>query len=99
MWAMMPDLIVAIVIFSFFLLLAVAAPIWGVDSRDGIESSEYARRAPWLYDRRNGRTGASPIESLTGGIGRKAGASVHVGRPALTVSTVMTCAPGPEAAY
>jgi hypothetical protein len=99
MWAMMPDLIVAIVIFSLFLLLAVAAPIWGVDSRDGFRSEEYARRAPWLYGRGAGGSGFSPTQSLSGGTSRTAGASLHVVNPVLVAGAVALCVPRPEAAY
>ena len=47
---MTSDLAVAFFIFSALVLLAIAAPIWGVDTRDGVDSDQYARRAPWLYD-------------------------------------------------
>jgi len=75
---MMPDLIVAATIFAFMLGLAVAAPIWGYDSRDGVESDQYARRAPWLYDP-NARSGSAlTAASLSGGTSHLAGASVFV---------------------
>jgi hypothetical protein len=99
MWAMMPDLIVAIVIFSFFLLLAVAAPIWGVDSRDGFASNEYVRRAQWLGSHSGASPGFTPTQSHSGGTVRKAGASLHLASAALTTGTLAICAPGPEAAY
>ena len=94
---MMPDLIVAIVIFSLFLLLAVAAPIWGYDSRDGINSNEYARRAPWLYDRRSGSSGTMIVGSGTGGTGQQAGALLRV--RSVSGSALATCLATPESAY
>jgi hypothetical protein len=96
---MMPDLIVAIVIFSCFLLLAVAAPIWGADSRDGFESSEYVRRAHWLGGHSGASSGSAPTRHRSGGIGRKAGASAHLASAALSPGALAICAPGPEAAY
>ena len=45
----MHDLIVAAALVTFLLALAVAAPIWGADSRDGVESLEPARRVAWLH--------------------------------------------------
>ena len=101
---MMPDLIVAIVIFSCFLLLAVAAPIWGVDSRDGFESSEYVRRAQWLGGHSGASSGLTPTQARVGGTGRKTGAPAHLASAALTTGALATgalaiCTPGPEAAY
>lgn len=75
---MMPDLIVAAMIFVFLLSLAVAAPIWGYDSRDGIESDDYARRAPWLYDRQPAADPATGARPISGGTGQPAGASLLV---------------------
>src|SRR4051794_34010850 len=99
MWAVMPDLIVAIVILSLFLLLAVAAPIWGVDSRDGVESNEYARRAPWLYDRGSGASGPTIVGSGSRGIGQQTGAPLRVERLAAPVASPGLCLVGPESAY
>lgn len=45
------DIFVAALLVMFLAALAIAAPIWGVDSRDGVESDEPRRRAAWLYDR------------------------------------------------
>jgi hypothetical protein len=45
----MSDYAVAAMILVFLVALAVAAPIWGVDSRDGIESDQAARRVAWLH--------------------------------------------------
>ena len=47
----MSDLAIAATIFGFMVGLAIAAPIWGYDSRDGFESDQPARRVAWLYDR------------------------------------------------
>lgn len=47
----MSDLQIAGMLFAFFLGLAIAAPIWGYDSRDGVESDQSARRVAWLHDR------------------------------------------------
>jgi hypothetical protein len=75
---MMPDLVIAATIFVFLLALAVAAPIWGYDSRDGVESDDSARRAPWLYDRRKTTALATPAGRGTGGTSLPAGASLFV---------------------
>jgi len=47
----MSDLAIAGVLFTLLVALAIAAPIWGYDSRDGIESDQPARRVAWLHDR------------------------------------------------
>ena len=44
----MNELIAAGTLMAFLIGLAVGAPIWGVDSRDGFESDAPARRASWL---------------------------------------------------
>jgi hypothetical protein len=44
----MNELIAAGTLIAFLIGLAIAAPIWGVDSRDGVESDEPSRRASWL---------------------------------------------------
>ena len=44
----MSDFAVAGMILALLVGLAVAAPIWGFDSRDGIESDQSARRVAWL---------------------------------------------------
>lgn len=33
------------------LLLAIAAPVWGADSRDGLDSAEFERRRSWRATR------------------------------------------------
>ena len=38
----------AIVFVSLLVGLAAAAPRWGYDSTDGVDSPEYGRRAAWL---------------------------------------------------
>ncbi len=96
---MMPDLLVAIVILSLFLLLAVAAPIWGVDSRDGIKSNEHARRALWLYDRRTGASGPTIDGSDSGGIGQQTGAPLGVDRLAAPVTAFGPCLTSLDSAY
>ena len=41
----------AVILLAFFVGLAIAAPIWGYDSRDGFTSPEYARhQARWGAD-------------------------------------------------
>jgi hypothetical protein len=47
----MSDLAIAGMLFAFLVALAIAAPIWGYDSRDGVESDQSARRVAWLHDR------------------------------------------------
>jgi hypothetical protein len=51
----MSDLAIAGIIMAFLIALAIAAPIWGVDSRDGIESDQPSRRVAWLHDRKAGQ--------------------------------------------
>ena len=48
----MVDLMVAGMLMAFLVALAVSAVLWGHDSRDGIESDEYAKRTAWLAGRR-----------------------------------------------
>ena len=50
----MSDFAVAGMILVFLVGLAVVAPIWGVDSRDGIESDQSARRVAWLQGAQHG---------------------------------------------
>lgn len=47
----MSDLAIAGMLFALLVALAIAAPIWGYDSRDGVESDQAARRVAWLHDR------------------------------------------------
>jgi hypothetical protein len=64
----MSDLAIAAFIMTFLVGLAVAAPIWGVDSRDGVESDQPSRRAAWLHDRQPGRAGSSPAVVVAGAL-------------------------------
>ena len=41
----------ALIVLGFFVALAVAAPRWGFDSTDGVDSPEYRRRAAWWAER------------------------------------------------
>lgn len=52
----MSDLAIAGIVMAFLIALAITAPIWGYDSRDGVESDQPARRVAWLHDRNLGRT-------------------------------------------
>ncbi len=36
-----------LLVFIAFILLAIASLLWGVDSRDGIDSPEWRRRQEW----------------------------------------------------
>jgi hypothetical protein len=47
----MSDLEIAGLLFALLVGLAIAAPVWGFDSRDGVESDQSARRVAWMYDR------------------------------------------------
>jgi hypothetical protein len=51
----MSDLAIAGVLVTFLIGLAITAPIWGADSRDGVESDQPARRIAWLHDREAGQ--------------------------------------------
>lgn len=44
----MSDLAIAALIMTLLIGLAIAAPLWGYDSRDGVESDQAARRVAWL---------------------------------------------------
>ena len=57
----MSDLHIAGMLFAFLLGLAFAAPIWGYDSRDGVESDQSARRVAWLHDRPVGRPASAKV--------------------------------------
>jgi hypothetical protein len=55
----MSDLAIAGVLMAFLIALAIAAPIWGYDSRDGVDSDQPARRVAWLHDRNVGQVPSS----------------------------------------
>jgi hypothetical protein len=38
----------AVILIVFFVALAIAAPIWGYDSTDGLDRDEYSRQTRWL---------------------------------------------------
>ena len=68
----MSDLAITGTILVLLVGLAIAAPIWGVDSRDGPESDQASRRADWLHERPFRQTGRvsnslarSRVEPLT----------------------------------
>ena len=44
----MNDLAIAALLMGLLISLAITAPIWGYDSRDGVESDQPARRTAWL---------------------------------------------------
>lgn len=71
----MSDYTIAALLLSFLVALAVAAPIWGVDSRDGIESDQTARRVAWL----SGGAGAASIEFLARGAGARSTSALMAG--------------------
>jgi hypothetical protein len=64
----MSDLAIAGLLLAFLVGLAITAPIWGVDSRDGVESDEPARRAAWLHGRQTGRASSSPSVAVAGAL-------------------------------
>ena len=59
MGVVVSDLEIAGMLMAFLIGLAIAAPIWGYDSRDGIESDQASRRIAWLHGRRTAQTGRS----------------------------------------
>jgi hypothetical protein len=62
------DLEIAAMLFAFLGLLAIAAPIWGVDSRDGVASDQAARRVTWLHDRGSRLPSRSASVALAGAL-------------------------------
>lgn len=60
----MSDLATAALIMGLLIGLAIAAPIWGYDSRDGIESDQTARRTAWMHPH-DGTSGAARSLRLT----------------------------------
>ena len=55
----MSDLAIAGILMAFLIALAIAAPIWGHDSRDRVESDQPSRRVAWLHDRNVGQAAGS----------------------------------------
>jgi hypothetical protein len=64
----MSDLAIAGMLFAFLVALAIAAPIWGYDSRDGVESDQSARRVAWLNDRQVSRSSRSASIAVAGAL-------------------------------
>ena len=64
----MSDLAIAGILMAFLIALAIAAPIWGYDSRDGVESDQASRRVAWLHDRNVGRAVGSASVALAGAL-------------------------------
>jgi hypothetical protein len=56
----MSDLQIAGFLMAFLIGLAIAAPIWGADSRDGVESDQPSRRVAWLHDRPSRQPSSAP---------------------------------------
>ena len=78
----------AFIVLAFLVGLALAAPKWGRDSRDGVDSSEWDRRAAWLGGSaavRECRDRSVDLDrwTATRAVGRDSGAPRPVGRPAL----------------
>jgi hypothetical protein len=48
--------------------LAITAPIWGYDSRDGVESDQSARRISWLHDRPTAQASRSTSVLVAGAL-------------------------------
>jgi hypothetical protein len=62
------DLAIAAFIFACMVALAITAPIWGYDSRDGVESDQSARRISWLHDRPTARATRSTSVPVAGAL-------------------------------
>jgi len=62
------DLAIAGTIMAFLVGLVIAAPIWGYDSRDGVESDQSERRVAWLYGRSTGQPGRSTSVAVAGAL-------------------------------
>ena len=54
----------ALVLLVLLVALAVAAPRWGWDSTDGLESPEWGRRASWRADRIGRAQGDAMLDRL-----------------------------------
>ena len=86
----------ALILLALLVGLALAAPIWGYDSRDGFASLEYARRQAW-WGSDGGptiRTSAdlawlAPDDRLSGrhGTDTSAAEEMSAGAPALALAT------------
>jgi hypothetical protein len=61
----MSDLAIAGILMAFLIGLAITAPIWGVDSRDGIESDQPLRRVAWLHDHHQGQAAGTARRTAT----------------------------------
>jgi hypothetical protein len=92
----MSDFAIAGMLLTFLVALAVAAQIWGVDSRDGVASDQAARRVAWLQGgasygrvssgytvRTAGLTMASVLRSAAHRIDADAGYSADLDRQAV----------------
>lgn len=64
----MSDLEIAGMLFACLVGLAIAAPIWGYDSRDGVESDQSARRVAWLHDRPTPQPGRTTSIAVAGAL-------------------------------
>jgi hypothetical protein len=64
----MSDLEIAGLLFAFLVGLAIAAPIWGYDSRDGVESDQSARRVAWMFERSAPQPGRSTSVKVAGAL-------------------------------
>ena len=62
------DLAIAAFIFACMVALAITAPIWGYDSRDGVESDQSARRISWLHDRSTAQPGRATSVMVAGAL-------------------------------
>ncbi len=59
----MSDLAIAALLMGFLIALAITAPIWGYDSRDGITSDQAARRVAWLGPQATGTRSAVSVST------------------------------------
>lgn len=71
----MSDYAIAALLLSILVALAISAPVWGVDSRDGIESDQPARRVAWLQ----GGPDAASIGLLAGQTGERSAGTLVAG--------------------
>ncbi len=68
----MSDLMIAGLLLGLLVGLAIAAPIWGVDSRDGVDSDQSARRVAWLHRHTGGQPRPATNVALAGVLRRVA---------------------------